>query len=129
MIDRIDHLVVLVRDAETSCRFYGDVLGMKVVTYGDDRKALTFGRQRIHLQEVDRVSSLDPEHPTPGSGDFCLVTGDPLDRVLEHLRSCGVGIVTGPVGRTGALGPMESVYIRDPDGNLVEISHYTGAAV
>jgi len=123
-IDRIDHFVLTVRDIKATCEFYTRVLGMEEVTFAGGRKALQIGRQKINLHQV----GTGPEHvalnPTPGSEDFCLITDVPLANVIGHLRSCGVEIVAGPVKRTGALGPMDSIYFRDPDGNLIEISNY-----
>jgi catechol 2,3-dioxygenase-like lactoylglutathione lyase family enzyme len=123
-IDRLDHLVLTVQNIEVTCDFYSRVLGMKVVTFGNNRKALQFGRQKINLHE--RGKEFDPKaaNPTPGSGDLCFITEVPLPRVVEHIRSCGVEILEGPVRRTGAVGPIESIYLRDPDGNLTEVSNY-----
>ena len=123
-IDRLDHLVLTVQSIASTCDFYSRVLGMKVVTFGNDRKALQFGRQKINLHE--RGKEFDPKaaNPTPGSGDLCFITETPLSQVMEHIRSCGVEIIEGPVRRTGAVGPIESIYLRDPDGNLIEVSNY-----
>ena len=123
-IDRLDHLVLTVQNIEGTCDFYSRVLGMKVVTFGNDRKALQFGRQKINLHE--RGKEFDPKaaNPTPGSGDLCFITETPLSQVMGHIRSCGVEIIEGPVRRTGAVGPIESIYLRDPDGNLIEVSNY-----
>jgi len=123
-IDRLDHLVLTVQSIASTCDFYSRVLGMKVVTFGNDRKALQFGRQKINLHE--RGKEFDPKaaNPTPGSGDLCFITETPLSQVMGHIRSCGVEIIEGPVRRTGAVGPIESIYLRDPDGNLIEVSNY-----
>lgn len=123
-IDRLDHLVLTVRDIGVTCEFYSRVLGTEVVTFGAGRKALQFGRQKINLHE--RGKEFDPKaaNPTPGSGDLCFITEAPLQQAMEHIRSCGVEIIEGPVRRTGAVGPIDSIYIRDPDGNLVEVSNY-----
>jgi catechol 2,3-dioxygenase-like lactoylglutathione lyase family enzyme len=122
--DRLDHLVLTVRDIGVTCEFYSRVLGMEVVTFGAGRKALQFGRQKINLHE--RGKEFDPKaaSPTPGSGDLCFITQVPLQQATEHIRSCGVEIIEGPMRRTGAMGPIESIYIRDPDGNLIEVSKY-----
>ena len=122
-IDRLDHLVLTVRDIPKTCEFYTRVLGMEVVTFGAGRKALQFGRQKINLHE--RGKEFDPKaiNPTPGSGDLCFITEIPLPQVMDHIRSCGVEIIEGPVRRTGAVGLIESIYLRDPDGNLIEISN------
>lgn len=122
-IDSIDHLVLTVRDIQMTCEFYSQVLGMEVVTFGNGRKALRFGTQKINLHEAGKEFDPHALHPTSGSGDLCLLTDQPLNQVIEHLRSCGVAIVEGPVRKAGAVGPLESVYVRDPDGNLIEISN------
>lgn len=123
-IDRIDHIVLTVRDIAATCDFYSRVLGMEVVTFGGGRKALRFGAQKINLHEVGHEFQPHARHPAPGSGDFCLITTVPLRDVISHLKSCAIEPLEGPVPRTGAVGPIESVYIRDLDGNLVEISNY-----
>ncbi len=125
-VDRIDHIVLTVRSIAAASEFYSRVLGMKVVTFGAGRTALQFGEQKINLHEVTREFEPKALRPTPGSGDLCLITRTPLGKVIEHLRACGVEIEEGPGPRTGARGPIESVYVRDPDGNLVEISNYRG---
>ncbi len=125
-IDGIDHLVLTVRDLRATCDFYSRVLGMRVVTFGGDRKALQFGRQKINLHEHGKEFEPKALAPTPGSGDLCFITQTPLPQVVGHLRSCGVQIIEGPVRRTGAVGPIESIYVRDPDGNLIEVSNYLG---
>lgn len=122
-IDHIDHFVMTVRDLEETCRFYQRVLGMQVVTFGQGRKALAFGTQKINLHEAGREFEPKAARPTPGAVDVCFLTSTPLDEVIRHIRACGVEIVEGPVSRTGATGPITSVYIRDPDGNLVEIAN------
>ncbi len=123
-IDRIDHLVLTVRDIEATCAFCARVLGMEVVTFGEGRLALQFGRQKINLHQAGREFAPKALRPTPGSADLCFIAATPLAEVIDHLRGCEVEIELGPVGRAGALGTMESVYFRDPDGNLIEISNY-----
>ena len=123
-IDSIDHVVFTVKDINASCEFYSKVLGMEVVTFSEGRKALAFGSQKINLQQLGRESTLIAERPTPGSADICFVTSVPLSEVIAHLNSSGVRLVEGPVERNGARGMMTSVYFRDPDLNLVEISNY-----
>lgn len=128
-MDAIDHIVLTVRDIEASCAFYSDILGMEVVTFGEGRKALRFGRQKINLHQAGKERKPTALHPTPGSADFCLLTSLPLDQVIEHLRLRGVEIEQGPVERTGAVEPILSIYLRDPNGNLIEISnqkHFSG---
>ncbi len=123
-IDRIDHIVLTVRDIPVTCEFYSRVLGMEVVTFGKGRVALQFGRQKINLHESGKEFEPKALRPTPGSGDLCFITDLPLEQVIARVRACGIEILEGPVGRTGALGPIESIYLRDPDGNLIEISNY-----
>ncbi|RTZ61275.1 MAG: VOC family protein [Gammaproteobacteria bacterium] len=122
-IDHLDHLVLTVADIDATCRFYSEALGMEVVEFGEGRKALRFGRQKINLHEVGHEFEPKSARPTPGSTDLCLITTDLLSDVIVHLESCSVGIEKGPVERTGATGPIMSVYIRDPDGNLIELSN------
>jgi len=126
LIDRIDHFVLTVKDVEASCRFYERVLGLRRVDF-DGRVALHFGGQKINLHRAGHEFVPKARQPAPGSGDFCLIALTPLDAVIAHLKTCGVAIELGPVPKTGARGPMRSVYFRDPDGNLVEVSNY-GAA-
>jgi catechol 2,3-dioxygenase-like lactoylglutathione lyase family enzyme len=126
-IDRIDHFVLTVASIETSCAFYTRVLGMESVRFvsmGTERVALAFGRQKINLHQADAVPDPNVLKPTPGSADFCLITETPMNELLAHLQNEGVQVILGPVRRTGATGPMESVYFRDPDLNLVEVSNY-----
>jgi catechol 2,3-dioxygenase-like lactoylglutathione lyase family enzyme len=123
-IDSIDHVVFTVKDINATCDFYTKVLGMEVVTFGEGRKALAFGSQKINLQQSGRESTLIAEKPTPGSADICFVTCVPVSEVIVHLNSCGVRLVGGPVERNGAKGMMTAVYFRDPDLNLVEVSNY-----
>ncbi len=123
-VERLDHLVLTVRNSETTCKFYSTVLGMEVVTFENGRKALVFGSQKINLHEAGKEFEPKAYRPTPGSADLCFITSTPMDEVVPRLRSSRVNIVEGPVNRTGALGRMVSVYFRDPDLNLIEISNY-----
>lgn len=123
-IDRIDHFVLTVRDLEATCAFYSRALGMEVVTFAGGRKGLAFGRQKINLHVAGREFEPKAALATPGSADFCLVTEVPLEEAMAHLRACGIELIEGPVPKTGATGAMRSVYFRDPDGNLVEVSNY-----
>ncbi|MFS0657131.1 VOC family protein [Bacillus sp. 179-C3.3 HS] len=124
MIRRLDHIVLTVHHIEDTIRFYTNVLGMKEETFGEGRKALRFGLQKINLHEIGNEFEPKSAHPLPGSADLCFITDLEMDDVLLHLRKQVVQIEEGPVERTGALGPVESVYIRDPDMNLIEISRY-----
>ncbi len=124
MIRRLDHIVLTVQHLEETIRFYTNVLGMKEETFGDGRKALRFGLQKINLHEAGHEFEPKASHPLPGSADLCFITDLDMDDLLLHLRKQVVPIEEGPVERTGALGPIESIYIRDPDMNLIEISRY-----
>jgi catechol 2,3-dioxygenase-like lactoylglutathione lyase family enzyme len=120
----IDHLVLTVEDIERTCAFY-ETLGGEIVTFGDDRTAVEFGDRKINLHPVDhRVADHVAATPTPGSGDFCIVVETPIDAVVDHLGANDIDVVTGPVERAGAVGTLTSVYVRDPDGNLVELGTY-----
>ena len=123
-IDHIDHVVLTVRDIDSTCEFYSRVLGMSVVTFGGGRKALQFGSQKFNLHESGKEFEPKAACPTPGSIDLCLISADPLSKVIDHLARCGVAIIEGPVAKTGARGPIRSVYFRDPDMNLIEVSTY-----
>lgn len=126
-IDRLDHLVLTVADIERTCNFYSRVLGFEVVTFGTaGRKALNFGRQKVNLHQAGREFEPKALAPTPGSADLCFIATTPLEDVIRELEAAGVAIEEGPVQRTGATGPIRSVYVRDPDRNLIEISNYLG---
>lgn len=122
-IDRLDHLVLTVADPDRTIAFYRDVLGMEEVTFGVGRKALAFGSSKINLHRAGHEFEPKADRPTPGSADVCLITTTPLDQVRDELAAHGVPVEEGPVERTGARGPLLSVYVRDPDANLVEISN------
>jgi len=124
IIDRIDHFVLTVRDVAATCDFYRQTLGMQPEVFGDNRWALTFGHQKINLHVAGKELEPKARHPMPGGGDFCLITKTPMDDVVAHLERCGVAIELMPSPRTGADGPIVSVYFRDPDGNLVEVANY-----
>ena len=123
-IERLDHLVLAVRSIDAAVRFYGNVLGMEKELFGEGRVALKYGNQKINLHEAGQEFEPKAVAPTPGSADLCFIPGVPLHEAMEHVRSKGVEIIKGPVPRTGALGPMVSFYIRDPDDNLIEIASY-----
>ncbi|TPK90584.1 VOC family protein [Mesorhizobium sp. B2-4-12] len=124
MIVGIDHFVLTVASLEATCAFYQRVLGFERVDTPGRPTALAFGRQKINVHEAGRTFEPKAKLPTPGSGDFCLVTDRPLSEFLASLEARGVVVELGPVERIGARGPMMSVYFRDPDGNLVEVSQY-----
>lgn len=123
-IERLDHLVLTVRDLQATCRFYAEVLGMEVVQFAGGRFALQFGSQKINLHEQGKEFEPKASRPVPGSADLCFITEIPVREVMEHLQACSIPIEEGPVPRTGALGRIESVYFRDPDKNLIEVSNY-----
>jgi catechol 2,3-dioxygenase-like lactoylglutathione lyase family enzyme len=124
MISHIDHFVLTARSLDDTCAFYERVLDFRRVDAPGLPTALTFGKQKINVHEVGHTFEPKAEIPTPGSGDFCLIADQPLDVFRAHLQTCGVAVEVGPVERQGAQGAMISVYFRDPDGNLVEVSEY-----
>jgi len=126
-IDRLDHLVLTVKDVAATCGFYARVLGMEVITFGEGRKALAFGRQKINLHQQGQEIEPKAAVALPGTADLCLITSETPQAVLAHLRACGVPVLDGPVPRTGATGRITSVYFRDPDENLIEVSSYDEA--
>jgi len=123
----LDHLVLTVRSIAQTCDFYERALGAQVMTFGEGRTALQLGDNKINLHEAGNEFEPKAAMPTPGSGDICLITSAPLADVAQHLRALGIEIEEGPVARTGARGPIMSIYIRDPDGNLIEIASYDEA--
>jgi catechol 2,3-dioxygenase-like lactoylglutathione lyase family enzyme len=125
-ITRLDHLVLTVVDLDATIEFYTRALGMTVRAFGGGRLALRFGEQKINLHEAGREFEPKARVPAPGSADLCFVVEQPLAQWREHLAELGVAVIEGPVPRDGALGPMTSIYVRDPDGNLVELASYTG---
>jgi len=124
-VDRLDHLVITCRDIEITAAWYQRVLGMEREAFGpENRTALKFGGQKINLHEAGREFRPNAAQAAPGTQDLCFVTTvQPMD-IVAHLHDCRVAVLEGPVRRTGALGPITSVYCRDPDGNLIEISTY-----
>ena len=123
-IDRLDHLVLTVRDADAAIDFYTRVLGMEEVTFGEGRKALVFGHSKINLHVAGHEFEPKAANPAPGTADLCFIVRDALMDVVDKLADEGVRIEQGPVSRTGALGKIISVYLRDPDQNLIELSNY-----
>ena len=123
---QLDHLVLTVASIERSCDFYCRALGMEVVTFRGSRKALVFGSQKINLHEQGRELEPKALRPTPGSADLCFLTDAPLAEWIAALAREGAPVVEGPVERTGATGPILSIYVRDPDQNLIEIANPLG---
>ena len=122
-VSRIDHVVLTVADLERTLSFYQRVLGMTPVTFGEGRRALAFGDQKLNLHQAGREFEPKARRPTPGAVDICFTTDVPLDEVVAHLRAESVVVELGPIAKVGARGPLRSVYFRDPDGNLVEVSN------
>ncbi|MDB5347158.1 MAG: Glyoxalase/bleomycin resistance protein/dioxygenase [Schlesneria sp.] len=122
-IERLDHFVLTVSNIDRTVAFYTKVLGMQAVTFGTNRIALAFGEQKINLHPADAPIAPHASVPTPGSADLCLITKTPIEEVIAHLNQNGVPVEQGPVPRTGARGPITSVYFRDPDGNLIEVAN------
>lgn len=126
-ISRIDHIVLTVKSIDVTTEFYERALGMEVVTFGEGRKALSFGEQKFNLHEAGKEFEPKANKPTPGSIDICLITETAINEVIDELRLAGVSLIEGPIRRTGASGPIMSIYFRDPDLNLIEVSNYIQA--
>ena len=123
-ISRIDHIALTVKSIDVTADFYQRTLGMEVVTFDEGRKALSFGGQKFNLHEAGKEFEPKANKPTPGSIDICLITETPINEVTHELQLAGVSLIEGPVRRTGASGPIISIYLRDPDLNLIEVSNY-----
>ena len=123
MITGFDHLVLTVRDLDATVRFYVDVLGMRLETFEEGRRALRFGNHKINLHLAGREFEPKAERPMPGSADLCLLAETPVEELVTHLKGFGCSLIEGPVERLGAVGPLRSIYLRDPDGNLIEIAN------
>jgi catechol 2,3-dioxygenase-like lactoylglutathione lyase family enzyme len=123
LIRSIDHFVLTCADLDATIEFYVRVLGVSAETFAGGRRALCFGNQKINLHQAGREFEPKARVATPGSGDFCLLSDVPVAGIAEHLAAEGVAIIEGPVAKTGAAGPLNSIYFRDPDGNLVEVSN------
>jgi catechol 2,3-dioxygenase-like lactoylglutathione lyase family enzyme len=128
VVDQLDHVVLTVKDITVTCHFYQHVLGMQPIEYQPGRWALHFGRSKLNLHPADSVIDQHVRHALPGSADLCLLTHTPLDEVNAHLRAQGVSVIEGPTRRTGATGPLLSLYVYDPDENLIEIANPLTAA-
>jgi len=126
-VNRLDHLVLTVADIDKTIDFYTRVLGMRDITFGAGRRALTFGTSKINLHLAGHELEPKAARPTPGSADLCLIVEDSPEEILAQLRTAGVPVEEGPVDRTGATGPIRSIYLRDPDANLIELSSYLPA--
>jgi catechol 2,3-dioxygenase-like lactoylglutathione lyase family enzyme len=124
MIDHIDHIVLTTRDLDGCVRFYSEVLGMKLEKFAQGRLALKFGKQKINLHEWGKEFEPRAHVAAPGTLDLCFIASVSLEKIIQRLGEKKIPILEGPVAKTGAQGPMQSVYVRDPDLNLVEISVY-----
>ena len=122
-VRELDHLVLTVQDLDATVAFYSPHLGMEVVRFGEGRTALHFGIQKINLHSADALREPHAAHPTPGSADLCFIVDEHIESVAARFVQDGVEIVDGPVRRNGAEGPILSIYIRDPDGNLIELAN------
>jgi len=122
-INSLDHFVITVNNIQTSVRFYCNTLGMQHITFGDNRHALKFGSQKINLHQTDNIFLPAANSPTPGSADLCFIVSTPIEQMIAELAEAEINIIDGPVERTGASGRLISIYIRDPDLNLIELSN------
>ena len=123
-IERFDHIVLTVKDIDKTVRFYTEVLGMKMITFGENRKALTFGNQKINLHKKGKEFEPKAKVPTCGSADICFISNTKIETIKNEVEAKGIEIIEGIVSRTGAIGKIRSIYLRDPDENLIEISNY-----
>lgn len=125
-VELLDHLVLTVADVETTCRFYETALGMRRIEFAPGRWALHYGASKINLHQAGHEFTPYAARPTPGSGDLCFLTATPVAEIAKGLAEIGITVEEGPVARTGAAGELLSVYLRDPDGNLIEIANVAG---
>ncbi|MFW1664386.1 MULTISPECIES: VOC family protein [Acinetobacter] len=123
-ISHLDHLVLTVAEIEATCNFYQHVLNFEVIEFGENRKALKFGSQKINLHQAGHEFEPKAAFPTQGSADLCFISETPIEHIIQQLEQLHINIEQGPIQRTGAMGAILSVYIRDPDHNLIEISNY-----
>lgn len=123
-VDSLDHLVLTVTNIRATVDFYSSVMGMEVVTFSENRKALQFGQQKINLHEHGKEFEPKAQNPLPSSADLCFITKQPLEEIIDHLSQCGVTVIEGPINRTGAIDRIISIYLRDPDSNLIEVANY-----
>ena len=123
-VNRIDHLVLTVKDIEATVQFYTSAMGMETVEFGEERIALSFGQQKINLHLLGNEFEPKAQEVQSGSADLCFIIDTPVQQAVNDLEAKGIQIIEGPVQRTGALGKINSAYFRDPDGNLIEVSNY-----
>lgn len=124
-VNRLDHLVLTVANIDTTVEFYQRVMGMEKVVFKGSRVALAYGQQKINLHQSGQEFEPKAGRVQPGSADLCFIIDDSLEQAAAHLQQCGVSVEEGPVERTGATGPIVSLYFRDPDQNLIEVSNYS----
>ncbi len=127
-VESLDHLVLTVKNLEKTCEFYSQVLGMEIRRFGGNRIAMHFGKQKINLHEVGTVVDKNVRHAAPGSADLCFLTANAIEEVIKDLQDKGVNIIEGPVKRTGAQQTLKSIYLYDPDENLIEIANQINEA-
>jgi catechol 2,3-dioxygenase-like lactoylglutathione lyase family enzyme len=125
-IKNLDHLVITANNLQATIDFYTKVLGMEHVAFGDNLHSVHFGDQKFNIHDASTNVSPKAKNIVPGSEDFCLISETSVSQVIQHLQDCGVTVGQGPVTRSGAAGALQSVYFRDPDGNLVEVSNVIG---
>jgi catechol 2,3-dioxygenase-like lactoylglutathione lyase family enzyme len=123
-IQSIDHIVLTVKDINQTCDFYSRIMNMEIVEFGNGSKALKFGNQKINLHQLGKEIEPKAYKPTGGSADLCFISTTPIEEIIKELNKKNVEIIDGPVARTGAIGKIKSIYFRDPDLNLIEISNY-----
>ena len=126
-ITELDHLVLTVKNIDVTCEFYSKILGLSVIEFAEGRKALQFGQQKFNLHQAGKEFEPKADKPTVGAIDLCLISETPLKKVIDELKQKSIAIEEGPIERTGATGKLLSVYIRDPDNNLIEIANVTNA--
>ncbi|XP_066106599.1 glyoxalase domain-containing protein 5 [Saccopteryx bilineata] len=124
LIHRLDHIVMTVKSIKDTIMFYSKILGTEIIAFKGDKKAFCFGDQKFNLHEVGKEFEPKAAHPIPGSRDICPITGIPLEEMVQHPKACDFPIEEGPVPRTGAKGPIISIYFRDPDRKLIKVSNY-----
>lgn len=127
-LEGLDHIVLTVADVERTCHFYGELLGLEILRYAHGRRAVLFGGQKISLHQHGREFEPHSREPTPGAVELCFIATEPVTQVADELERKGVDILLPPHPRTGARGALQSLFLYDPDGNLVEISNYVDGA-
>ncbi len=122
-VHSIDHIVMTVKSIEKSCKFYQECLGLEIITFQNDRKALKCGNQKINLHEIGHEFDPKAKNASKGTVDICLIVENPIAEIVKDFEKKGVEIIEGPIKRTGATHKLLSIYVFDPDGNLIELSN------